>query len=312
MTAPFILVPRKLTDAMMVSSSLAEPGPGEVLWNAATNYVVGQRVILLATHRVYECLIAGINATSPDLALTGATPRWFDFGPTNKWAAFDDSISTASTAVSSLSWVLKPGIFTAIICHGLQGGTVSFSVKDMPGGTVVQTLTQDLFLPSIDFWDYRFGGVRQLTKSILADVVPYADPEVTITITADGGGTVNAGMIAIGDLRPLVTSPDVGGTQFGASAKPFSNSYVARDNYGRFVIKRRASATDLRFSVFLAIEDADSALATLQEVLDVPVAIVASDLPLFTGLNAFGLVSGDLSYPSAVHANLSIDVKGSI
>ena len=55
-----------------------------------------------------------------------------------------------------------------------------------------------------------------------------------------------------------------------------------------------------------------AALATLQEVLDVPVAIVASDLPLFTGLNAFGLVSGDLSYPSAVHANLSIDVKGSI
>lgn len=312
MSSPFILVPKTVTDTVLISSTLAEPGTGEVVWNAATNYVVGQRAIVIATHSVYDNLIAGINATSPELALTGATPRWRRVGPTNKWAAYDGAIDTKSRATSLLQYVLRPGIFTAIAVYGAEGGTVRFVVRDAPGGTVVIDMTQNMFVPAIDMWDYRFGGVRQLTKAILKDVVPYADPEVTITIEAGGGGAVAVGMIAIGDLRALVTVEGTGGTEYGAAVKPISFNYVAFDDYGQLTIKRRPSTTGMTASLVLPLEDADKLLATVQEVLGVPVAIIASDLPLYDGLNIFGLVSAEITYKGPTHAGANLDVRGII
>ena len=110
----FILVPITITDAMLSSSTIAEPAAGETAWNAATSYAVGDRCILTATHRVYENLIAGINATSPELALTGATPRWLDYGPTNRWARFDGIVNTASTDTTTFTYVLTPGFFNCV------------------------------------------------------------------------------------------------------------------------------------------------------------------------------------------------------
>ena len=314
MSAPYILVPKTLLDSMLSSSSIAEPdvAMGEVIWNAATSYIVGQLVILVATHRVYQCLIAGVNATSPHLSLTGTTPRWQDIGPTNRWAAYDGEISTASTQVSSVQWVLRPGIITAICCYGLQGGGINISYKDAPGGTVVRNFDQALYLPPVDFWDYRFGGVRQRTKALCADLTPYVDAEVTITVTADGGGTAKVGMIAFGDLRTLVGQENRGGTQYDASVKPISSSYVAFDAFKKLTIKRRPSTTDMQISVVMPIEDANPALSTMQEVLDVPVAIIGSDFDDYSGLNVFGLTSSSLSYPGPKRAQLNIDVIGLI
>ena len=55
---------------------------------------------------------------------------------------------------------------------------------------------------------------------------------------------------------------------------------------------------------------ADYALASVQEVLDVPCAVIAATSSGFQGLNNFGLVSGSLSYDSFNAATLTISVKG--
>lgn len=305
-----ILVPITLTDAMLSSSTIAEPAAGETAWSAATSYTVGQRCILASTHRVYENLIAGVNATSPDQALTGATPRWLDYGPTLRWAAFDGVVNTPSTATSTFTYVLLPGFFNALVFYGMDGATLSVSIKDAPGGTVFYTYSGSLLEPPVDYYDYYFGVIRGLSKLVLSDILLYANPEVTITVT--GVGTVEAGMIAFGDLRPLISEGGIGGTQQGASAEPFTYSYINTDAFGRTSIVRRHSATNMRASVVLPKTDADAALATVQSVLDVPAAWIATDAEGYAGLNVFGLGSGSLGYEGPNHATLNITVKGFI
>lgn len=307
-----ILVPITLTDAMLSSSTIAEPAAGETVWNAATSYTVGQRCILTATHRVYENLIAGVNATSPDQALTGATPRWLDYGPTNRWAAFDGVVNTPSTATTSFTYVLLPGVFNAIAFYGLDGATISVSIKDAPAGSVFYSYSGSLQEPPVDYYDYYFGVVKGLSKLVLSGILPQANPEVTITVTAASGVTVSAGMIAVGDLRPLISDGGIGGTQQGASAEPFTYSYINTDAFGRTSIVRRHSATNMRASVVLPKTDADAALATVQSVLDVPAAWIATDAQGYAGLNVFGLGSGSLGYEGPNHATLNITVKGFI
>ena len=312
MSGPFVLVPITVTDAMISSSTAAEPGPGETLWNAATNYTVGTEVILTSTHSVYENLIAGVNATSPDLALTGATPRWLYKRPTNKWATFDGQINTQTAVVTPLTYVLRPGLFNALAVYGLDGATLLVSIKDAPGGTVVSSTTLELIEPPVDHYDYYFGRIKQLTKAIVRDLTPYADPEVTITITAATGVTVKAGMIALGDLRSLVTEEAAGGTQYGAQAKPVTYSYISTDAFGVTKIVKRTKSTDMDIRVMLPAGDADAALATIQDVLDVPAAWIGSDVSGFTGLNVFGLASGNVSYDGPNHSIVTIQVKGLI
>lgn len=305
-----ILVPLTITDAMMSSSTIAEPAAGETAWAAGTNYVVGQRCILTATHRVYENLIGGINATSPDQALTGATPRWLDYGPTLKWAAFDSVVNTPSSATTTFTHVILPGFFNAIAFYGMDGATLTVSIKTAPGGTVFYTYSGLLLEPPIDYYDYYFGTIRGLTKLVLSDILLYANPEVTITVA--GTGTVKAGMIAFGDLRLLIGANGVGGTQHGASAEPVTYSYINTDVYGRTSIVRRHSATNMRATVMIPQSEADSALAIVQSVLDIPAAWIATDVTGYDGLNVFGLGSGSLSYNDPSYASLNIMVKGFI
>lgn len=312
MSGPFILVPIAIADAMISSSTATEPSASETAWNAATNYTVGQECILISTHRVYKNLIAGVDATSPDLALTGSTPRWKDVRPTNKWAAFDGQINTQSVVVTPLTYVLRPGIFNAIAMYGLDGAALNITIKDAPGGAVIYTFTSDLTEPPLDHYDYYFGRIRPITKIICRNIVPYEDPELTITITAAEGAVVKAGMIAIGDMRELVTVEGTGGTQYGASARPVTYSYIATDEFGVTSIKKRHASTDLDIRVEVQKEDADSVLQTLQDVLDIPVCVIGSDAEYFAGLNVFGLLSGGVSYEGPNHSVISMQVKGFI
>lgn len=312
MSGPFVLVPVTMTDAMLSSSTVAEPASGEVAWNAATNYAIGQEAYLASTHRVYTNLVGGINGTSPELALTGPIPRWLDTRATRRWLAFDSLVSTQSYVTTPLTYVLLPGMVNAFAMYGLDGTTVTVSIKDAPGGTVVFSATYDLTEPPLDYYDYYFGRIKQLTKLLVRDLVPYANPELTITVSAGVGVTTKVGVIIFGDLRTLLESGSIGGTLAGGKAKPVTNSYITTDEFGETTIVRRSKATDMEINVLVPTSDADAALTTLQDVLDVPAAWIASDVAGFAGLNVFGLASGDVSYDGPVHSMITINVKGFI
>ena len=99
-----------------------------------------------------------------------------------------------------------------------------------------------------------------------------SDIETTITMP-DGTVLYNAS-----EKGKMVTSfryGEWGGTQYGASAEPVSYSYIKTNADGTTTIVRRNAATSMRASIILPRDQADYALACIQEVLDKPVSWVA-------------------------------------
>lgn len=299
-----IIIPVKIAGSALSSSSVAEPDAGEVAWVSGATYAVGDKRILVATHRVYSCVEAHTGSTvTPNLDVT----KWVDSGPTNKWAMFDDQCSTQTTATTSLTVVLRPGFINAIAFYKIAGAAIAVTVKDAPDGAEVASFTGDLATPPLDWYDWAFGQYRLLDKVIFSAITPYPDAEVSITIT---GTTVACGMVVVGDLRNLLDGAEFGGVNYGATAEPVDYSYIKTDDYGNTTIVKRRSATDMSVVVTLPQSYSDAALEIIQSVLATPVACIASRSTGYDGLNVFGLVTGSLSYESHVAATLNIKVKG--
>lgn len=303
---PYLLVPLAIGDAMIDSHSIAEPDTGETAWVSAGTYALGDVRIRTATHRKYKCHAAHSGRTAPP---EDDIDYWTDIGPTNAWAMFDNSCSTRSTGTTSFTVVLRPGFFNAVEFIGLVGTTLAVTVKDAPGGNVLVSETVSLDGPYLDEWEWCWGPFRARSKYSLSGIPPSPDAEITFTVSSGAGSAAGLGMFAVGDLRPLVIDGLLGGTRPGAAAEPVDYSYIKIDEYGEATIRRRHSATDIRLSVVMPREQADYALATLQEVLGVPVVLRATDARGFDGLLGVGLVSGSARYERAL-ATLDITLKG--
>lgn len=306
--SPKVLVPLKIVEAMLVSSSIAEPAATETVWSASGTYVVGDVRIRLQTHRRYKCTLAHTAVTTPP---ESDTTHWTDDSPTSKWAMFDAKTSTATCATSSLSVVLSPGFFNAIALYNLSGDRIDVTVKDAPGGNVLYSYSGVLHGPYVDEYDYCFGPVRENTKLVLSGIPLSPLAEMTITVSASEGTSVGIGMLCVGDMRDLLIG-NWGGVEHGATVELVDFSYIKTDDFGDATIKKRRSASDMAISVVLPKDDADYALSCVQEVLATPAAWVATTAAGYAGLNVFGTGSGSLVYAGPCYATLNIKVKGLI
>lgn len=306
-----ILVPLTITSAMIgAGTTIAEPdvAGGEVAWNAATNYTVGTVAIRTTTHRKYRNAIPGVDAGLPE-----STPaRWLDIGPTNRYAPFDIYTNTATTGTTSFTYVLSPGFFNALSFYGLVGSTLTVTIKDAPGGTVIYTSTTELFAPAAGLYEYLFSPLRQISRVVLKALPISPTAELTVTVAGGTGNPVALGMLNIGNLRSLIASGLFGGTEYGASAEPKSYSYIKYFDDGTTQIVRRGATIDMRGNVFMPAGDATAAVDLVQSVLDVPVSCIATDAAGYDYLNVFGLVSGSAEASGPTHANFSYSVKGFI
>jgi len=305
-----VLVPLTITDDLFTSSTVAEPDTGETTWVSGGTYAVGDVRIRTTTHRKYSCVKAhsGVS-TFPE----NDTVNWLDIGATNRWRMFDTQVSTATTATSTMTVVLEPGFFNALALYGLQGGSISITVKDAPGGTTIYSYTGDLYEPVQDWYEWLFSPYKQLTTLTLTNILPFPEAEVTVTVTATGGASVGIGLICVGDLRPLLADAlSFGGTQYGAKVEPVDYSYIKTDEYGETTIVKRRAATDLNVTVVMPRTSADYAVGIMQEVLATPAAWIATDAAGYAALSVFGLGSGSVEYSSFGHATAQITVKGLI
>ena len=103
MAQPFIIVPPVIIDDVkLLLSDVPENDYAE--WNAAVNYVKGDRVILVSTHTIYEAASANLNKNP-------ATNKaiWLVVSATNRWKVFDDKTLSQTEQIESMSYTLLPG-----------------------------------------------------------------------------------------------------------------------------------------------------------------------------------------------------------
>lgn len=305
-----IMAPTAITDAMITASSIS-PEDSTAAWSSATAYVVGDRVHMVSTHRVYEALQASTNkdpsVQANQINAAGEGTYWLDVGPTNLWAMFDTTVSTQSTDASPLSVTLTPGAFNGFALFGLDGDHIHIVAKTAPGGTIYYEYDEDLedSAPP-DYYEYFYDPFKPQTQLIATGLLPYASAEITITITKTTGDA-KIGMAAIG----LFSS--IGAPLRGASAEPIDYSFISTDQFGTTTIRKRRNATGMSISGKADVTDASNILDIVKRLLGTPAVVIGSTKENYLGLTAFGLVSGRMVYAAdnAVdEVTLNLTVKG--
>lgn len=223
-----VIPPLAITDAMLTSSTAAEPAAGETAWVSGATYAVGDVCILTSTHRKYERLVAGAGTTSPDLDLA----NWEDIGPTNKWAMFDLMRNTATELASPLTVVIAPGRrISAIGLVGLVADQVQITMES--GASVIYDVSEYLLLRHSTTWsEYYFGEFRNRSAVVKFDLPQATGAVVTVTLTRVSGA-VKCGGLVIG------TSVDLGTVEKSAVSDSTNFSKIDRDAFGNATLRPR-------------------------------------------------------------------------
>ena len=219
-----------LLDAMLTSSSVAEPAAGETVWSAATAYSVGQEAIRVGTHRKYARLVAGTTAALPE----NDPLNWFDVGATLRWAMFDTLRNTATVSASPLTVVITPGQRVdaiALMAVLADSATVSMVV----GGSTVYTRTTLLNSRTVtNLYQFFFEPFTNQPSLVLFDVPPYSAGVITVTFTR-ASGSVACGACLVG------VSQFLGDADYNALRDALNFSSVTRDVYGNATLVPRRS-----------------------------------------------------------------------
>lgn len=258
------------------------------VWAAPTAYSVGNKVIRTSTHRIYQRLIAGTTATAPELDAI----NWLDIAPTNRWAMFDGVVGTKTTAMQSLTVVMRPSGVDGLGLLELVGQTATIVMKDAPGGVVIlnRVIQLDGTLVT-SFYDWFYKPYQQLTDVVLTDLLSsYVSNELTITIT--GSSTVSIGVCKFGPIT------NIGDLKYGAKIGISSLSVKSFDAFGNALITKRGFRKIADFSIVTQATDFNGIFRKLSSLDAVACIYVGSEL---TGYEPF------LVYGFFKDFNMSVD-----
>lgn len=300
-----VIKPTNITDAMFVSSTI--PETDYTAWNAATSYTVGTRVMraVSGVHRNFENLIAGVDATLPELATTGATPRWLDLGATLRWAMFDSKVGTVSSASLDLTTILTPGSISGVAALNLTGNSLQIKMKDTVGGSVVYDRTIELDGTAIlSFYDWFFEDYQQLSDVTLTDLPSqYQNPELTFKLTASSG-TVSCGTYTLGKTYTL------GLSQYGATVGIISYSVKSIDVYGNTVVIKRQNSKRNNLKLMTDKSMFSRTYKLLSDLDSVPCVYIGAEAIGYEPMIVYGFwkdFSIDVSYPTMNLTNIEIE-----
>lgn len=299
-----VLVPTKITDAILHSTTISEPSAGETVWSSGGTYVVGDRRYRAETHMIYECVRDHTGRTVPP---EQDAVYWLEYRPTNRWGMFGGMLSQTSKATTSMTVVLRPGWFNALALLGVKAEQVKVTIWDAPGGNVIFEFDGSVTEPVGSWWEWFFTEPQTRETLIFTGITPYSAAEVEVELTSPDGVEVELGLLAVGDMR---TISEKLGVQQGAQAEPIDHSYVGEniDGSARFV--KRDATVDMSLPVMLHRSEASYAFATCKRLLSVPAIWIGNRSPEFDGLTVYGYLKSSPFTYGGNFVNLTINVKG--
>jgi hypothetical protein len=291
-----LIIKTDVTDASLLAHSV--PETDHPAWVAATSYTVGTRVIRTTTHRIYECVIAGVNATVPELAPT----RWINVAPTNRWAAFDRKVGSRTTASGTLSMTIAPGTRVgAVALLDVQAATANVTMVSSGQTVYNRTVTlTDTVNPIVDYytyWQAEFLSKRTLVLQDLPSV--YSSAQITITLT---GSAIQLGSLVMGKLF------DIGQAQRGMGLDIADYSLKTPDAYGVIDFVQGDYSQRLEAAVVCENDRLAVISRTLTDVRATPVVVIGANN--IEPSIIYGLVKGWrllVSYKDHSIANLTIE-----
>lgn len=287
-----IIKPTTITEAMLVSSTLAESE--HPAWSAATAYALGARVIY--AHQVWERLVAG---TTPGAPSDDAT-NWVLVGPTNRWAMFDQRAGTVSTSSTDITVVVSPGLVRGVALLDVTGSSVT--VTQSRSGTEIyrREISLNTGIGVIDAYTYCFGEIVMKRTVVLTDLLPYGDADVTIVIS--GATSVGIGTCVLGSLQEL------GGTLQGMQLGILDYSVKQTSEFGVTTLVPRDYAPRITIPIAVARQLVSHVARKLSEIRATPVVWIGSALD--DASVVYGYYNGwsiDMQYDQIAFGSINIE-----
>jgi hypothetical protein len=295
-----LIRPITITGAMLTSSN--SPETDYTAWSGATAYTVGQYCILASTHKIYQCMIANTNF-SPDVNLTGLTPKWLQIGATNRWKMFDAISGTQTSIATPLTIVLTPAqIFNSLALLNVAASSITVSMTVLGVNVYSSTVSMTTGLDVQNWYGFFFDPITNKTDVVFQDIPPYSNSIITITIN-NTSSFAACGNCVIGN------SYSMGMTQYGAKAGITDYSVKTVDAFGNMTITPRAYSK--RMTVDLAVPSAlvDDLATVMALYRSTPIVWIGSD-NLYTCLIVYGFYRDfeiNISYPQISHCSLTIE-----
>lgn len=304
-----IVKPIDITDSMLITSGSPPatnvPENDYSAWSSGTTYAAGARVILTSTHKIYESLLS--SNTGNDPTVISSPQYWIEVGPTNRWAAFDTSVSTSTRQANNITYTLQPGIaVTSLAVLNIQNATqITVTVVSPASGSpgiVYQQIVDLGALPSTpDWWAWFYGMRRPQTQVIFTDIPGYTDCIITIEIL--GGSSLSAGVILIGQRQSFGL-----GIKYGASIGIQDYSRKETNEFGDTVLVQRAFAKRANFELFITAGEVDALQNILSDIRATPCLWVGSNS--YEATTIFGFYKNFdilISYPDYSDCQLEIE-----
>jgi hypothetical protein len=297
-----IIRPIVVTDAVLDSSNV--PENDYAVWLSGTTYSVGDRVIVISTHSVYESLVSSNLGNDPT---TDDGTKWLRLGATNRWKAFDQKISDPVTQVDSIEYTLTPANSTptAVALFGLKGVTATVVVTDDTEGEVYNE-TKSLLdtLDVIDWYSYFFEEISYVSTMLFTGIPPYFGSTVDVTVTEATGETAQLGQLVFGFLV------DLGLTTYGTAISIQDFSRKETDAFGNFIVVERAFSNLVDFDVRLPTQTAGRVRRILAEYRATPIVYIGNEDSSY-GTIAYGFYRNfDITLDTPSYSFAAIEVEG--
>jgi hypothetical protein len=243
-------------------------------WSGATAYVIGDKVKVTSTHKVYEAVANNTNQFPPDnLSPADPTGEWIEFSATNRWKAFDQAVQSQTLADSSAGITYEfqiNSLMTAVALFNLIGSDVRITVT-LPGDSVATyDETFELFDSSllVDWFEYFFAETETKSDILVSGLPGYFGGLMTIEIT--GAPVCAVGEIAAGKLE------NIGQTAWGGRINSLDFSRVDEDVFGNVTILRRGSAKRIEYPVMWPSNDTRRIDRILDNIRSTPAVFAAT------------------------------------
>lgn len=297
-----VIRPIPITSAKVLSSTAVELYP---TWSSSTTYALGDKVI--EGDYTYESLIASNVNKQPSLNPTS----WLNIGANNKMSMFDTEVNTQTVATTSLTVTFKPGkVFDTVTFLNIIGSSITLTVRDFVGGSVVYTKTLNLDNSSIsviDWYTYFFEDFDFLTEAVFQGIPPYANGVIEVVISSGTGSTVAIGATCVGSIVTL------GDTQYGLNYGIRDYSVKETEEFGNTKFVERAYSKRMSPVLLVANTRLNYVSSVLQNLRATPTVYIGVDDSRFQGTIIFGFLKDwniEISYPN--HSAISIEVEGLI
>lgn len=217
-----------------------------------TSAGTGTHTVTVSSHKVYESLQAANLANTPHKSPTW----WLDLGSTNRWKAFDSSISSQSENADSMQYVIQAkGRIDGVALMNVSGGEVVISARiaGMAVGATTNATGYAIGLSTVTLASAGTGAVA------VGDIVTFAGQTTQYTVTSgdadvSGGGSITFTPALVASIPASATALTV--TVYGPNTYSLISSIEVSSYWAWFYepIVRKNNFVDIDFPAYSNLE----------------------------------------------------------